>query len=730
MFLYGFVDHQDPYPTGLVALLAYADLTAGGALVFALIVITSMIINFWDDLAPWISPAVSQLVVSPVRVLVSGACSFVMQLAAVRSVRELKTTLLVNLHWILYPIIVGLYHCLVPLRWFCPPNRPQATVGRLGGAFLVSTIGISGFLLPIYQFLYGIAAGLVEESREQSPLCLDMLSWYDAVWWSNRRQWAAARYYCDGEETGLQLRAIFEDDWGLYRLFDGEIYHLHAIAFVVSCALLVIMAVWSSDAISWATFVYKCVRAEMADDAATKARLRGEPLTRRESRLWDMISGYEDDLRRLTGLLTASAEELRITKQTGDDGWTQAKTLAARTREAESSQRRNAGENVQLRAQLGRLTGQLSSVQGRQVDATARVRALRDNVARLEHQLAVREEQVVNSLGDTPSLRAELQARNDQLVDIERRLAAAEAREEQSRGRQQQLEAEHQQLTVCRDTVVADNHRLRAANEELQAEYDHLFLSSESPTEATQALEAERDHAVSQLHNLHLEHVAMKQTAEDYYRETQESLAQAAGREAGLRQSLQDLKSACDMTFAQERSAAAEVRKRAEGLAAEVNDLQGRMGMALRDAQSTREEADRAKQSVADLEHRLAKLTRPQGSSQEIPKCQSGDLGSISTALAKSQVTVSKQQTEISDLKRQLEQANAGATRPAEEALRSQIAKLKKDLDTEKRARTDDQLRWSKKTRELEAENQRLTIARSNTAAAPSGGMRKTSSRS
>lgn len=91
-------------------------------------------------------------------------------------------------------------------------------------------------------------------------------------------------------------------------------------------------------------------------------------------------------------------------------------------------------------------------------------------------------------------------------------------------------------------------------------------------------------------------------------------------------------------------------------------------------------------------------------------------------------MTVAQKQTEINDLKRALEETKTGAQRPAEDALREEVSKLRRALETEKRARTEDQIRWDKRTRELQAENQRLTIARSNAAATSrGGGMRKSS---
>lgn len=731
MFLYGEVDLEYPAPSGILALLGYADLTAGGAIVLALIILTSLI---WADLAPWISLAGVQHVVSPVKALASGARSLVMQLAAAHSVGELQATLRPYFHRVLYSVVARVLGCLAPLRWCCPPNRPLAMkAARLSASFVVCTTAYFGFLLPASRYLSGASAGLTSAILEQSEYCPDVLRRLEVVARSSRNQWLEA-CYCLGEEAGLEIRAIIEDDWQLPHLIDcladGEIYHLHAIAFAVTCVMLVILATWSSDVLSWAASIRERVLGSRADDAATMARLRVTTLTQCESRLWDMINGYENDLRSLKGVLDAKTEELRVTKRTQDYGWPHAKEMmSARRRHVEAFQHREAEETVELRARIGRLTGQLSMAQGKQANATARARTLSDKVVMLEHQLAQREERADNSLSETHSLRAELDARNEQLVAIEHRLAAAEAREDEARGHHQHLAAEHRQLAVSHEEVAADNHRLATEHAELRAQYDDLFFMSE-PVAEVKALEQERDCIKTQLSGLQDEHVAMKQTAECYYQEAQESLAQAGRREVALQQSLSDLKGAYDMSLAQERSAAQGIRQQASGLAAEVADLQGKVGLAMNDAQRGHEEAESSKRTIAVLEHRLAKHTLPP-SGGEIPKRQTGDLGSISTALSESRVTVSKQQMEINELRRHIEQvkeqAKAGVARPAEETLREEIAKLRKALDTEKRARTDDQLRWDKKTRELEAENRKLTISRSNAAAGRGGGMRKSS---
>lgn len=92
-------------------------------------------------------------------------------------------------------------------------------------------------------------------------------------------------------------------------------------------------------------------------------------------------------------------------------------------------------------------------------------------------------------------------------------------------------------------------------------------------------------------------------------------------------------------------------------------------------------------------------------------------MGSISTALAQSQVTVSQQQAEINDLRRQLGEIKQGFMWPSEQVAQEGVQKLREALSKEKRARTEINIRWSKKMRELEDECQKLRISLSNAVA-------------
>jgi chromosome segregation ATPase len=359
-------------------------------------------------------------------------------------------------------------------------------------------------------------------------------------------------------------------------------------------------------------------------------------------------------------------------------------------------------------------------------DATARVRSLCNQVAELEQQLQAQREQAGDiSLGEVDSLRAELQVRNDQLVDIEHRLAAAEARERDSRGRANDAEAERRQLADRVHELDAQAQELTAQNEVLQALCD--TLSQECGSLA--AIQQERDDAFGLISALQYELVSTRATAETAFRESQESLAQTRAAESNLRQSMQELRHACDLTLAQERAASARAQARASELEADIEDLQTKVGLAMRDAQRAQERAVSAERTIRVLQTRLTRHEdAARGALQEIPKRQIGNLGSISTALAESEVKVAQQQAEINDLRRQVEQLKLqGPSGPTDKAVQEDVQKLRAALDRVRRERTEDQLRWDKRTRELEEDNRKLRISLSNaeaTSARRPGGRR------
>ncbi|KAF7131412.1 hypothetical protein CNMCM5793_004583 [Aspergillus hiratsukae] len=733
-FLYGEAYDETAPVTRAEAWLrqfAYADLTTGAALSFAVVTLLGFMALFWEDLAPWIS-AVAKRLVSPILAVVAAAGSLVMQLVCVRSRQKLGTIIQDRVK---QPVVACRLVRLVSavVGWWFPSNQPLTTVCRLAGSFVCGVTAYVWLFFPLSQFLSGFADGLLTETKELSLYCMGIHGQWTVASRLTWRQWGRVAF-CNGEETGLELRAIIEDDWQLPRLFDldGEIHHLRILALVVASVSLVIMAVWSFRALSETALFQRVVvvfqqppsMGQRADHVAgSDTQLPGSSINKRQDDLiMDLISRYEGILSEKERLLSATTQKLRATEQRMEDGWAQVKRLTAlQVKRAEEPRARESTDFAQLRRKLAETEARLSLAQGRaravEDDATARVRSLCDKVAELEQQLQAQREQAGDiSLGEVNSLRAELQVRNDQPVDIEHRLAAAEARELDSRGRANDTDAERRQLADRVHELDAQVQEHTAKNEVLQALCD--TLSQECGSLA--AIQQERDDAFGLASALQHELVSTRATADNAFRESQESLAQTRAAESTLRQSMQELRHACDLTLAQERAASARAQARASELEAEVEDLQTKVVLAMRDAQRAQERAVSAERTIGVLQTRLTRYEdAKRGALQEIPKRHIGHLGSISTALAESEVKVAQQQTEINDLRRQVEQLKLqGSSGPTDKAVQEDVQKLRAALDRVRRERTDDQLRWDKRTRELEEDNRKLRISLSNAEAA------------
>ncbi|KAH3222991.1 hypothetical protein KXV77_007056 [Aspergillus fumigatus] len=558
-FLYGEAYDETAPVTRVEAWIsqfAYADLTTGAALSFALVTLLGVMALFWEDLAPWIS-AVAKRLVSPILAVVAAASSLVMQLVSIRSRQELGT---IVQGWVKQPIVdcrlVRLVSAVV--SWWFPSNQPLTTVCRLAGSFVCGMTAYVWLFFPLSQFLSGFAGGLVTETKEMSLYCMGIHGRWTVASRLTWRQWGRVAF-CNGEETGLELRAIIEDDWQLPRLFDldGEIHHLRILAFVVASVSLAITAAWSFRALSETALFARVVvvfqqpssPGQRADHVAgSETQLSGSSINRRQDDLMNLISRYE-------GILSEKERWLH------------------------------------------------------------------------------------------------------------------------------ELDAQAQELT--------------AQNEVLQALCDSLSRECGSLA----AIQRERDNAFGLISALQHELVSTRATAETAFRESQESLAQTRAAESTLRQSMQELRHTCDLTLAQERAASARAQARASELGAEVEDLQTKVGLAMRDAQRAQERAESAERTIGILQTRLTRHEdAARGALQEIPKRQIGNLGSISTALAESEVKVAQQQAEINALRCQVEQFKLqGPSGPIDKAVQEDVQKLRAALDRVRRERTEDQLRWDKR---------------------------------
>ncbi|OJJ30522.1 hypothetical protein ASPWEDRAFT_716851 [Aspergillus wentii DTO 134E9] len=369
------------------------------------------------------------------------------------------------------------------------------------------------------------------------------------------------------------------------------------------------------------------------------------------------------------------------------------------------------------------------------------VEADRQNLALRNSKLADQNKEVIGKY-------AELKASHDRLVvlatqneETNARYEVLKASYDQSLERLRQTDNERHQLALRNREISSECDALRISHEQqitakaaqyaaLRASHDRVreqalvreqaditreYESLQASTGqlphlhvALSTLQQERDEAIAQVMSLQQQLDATTSATDEALGEAQQSVAQARVTEGALRQTVDGTQRAFD----EERAAATEARTQVSSLREEVEDLQSKIGMAMRDAQRSHEEAMAYKNAIGILEHRLSKWEL-RDSAQEIPKRQTGNLGSISTALQQKEVLVAQQQGEINALKLQL--AQPGAAQPSDNAaIKANFEKLRTALDKERRARTEDQLRWDKRCRELEADNQKLRISMSN----------------
>ncbi|OJK02358.1 hypothetical protein ASPACDRAFT_76740, partial [Aspergillus aculeatus ATCC 16872] len=204
--------------------------------------------------------------------------------------------------------------------------------------------------------------------------------------------------------------------------------------------------------------------------------------------------------------------------------------------------------------------------------------------------------------------------------------------------------------------------------------------------------------------------------------EAQRQLAEAQFSGASAQQSMQEGEVACNLSVAEARAEAEQARSQAfmmqknlDEVTEENRTLQIQIGLAMRDAQRGQERADTAERVNKVLEVRLAQWEEKARDEQTILKRPTANVGSVTTALQQCQVKVSEQQTRINDLTEKLEKAKvASPAGKVEEKLRADFSMIKSMYDREKRARTEDQIRWSKENRDLEEELRKLRISISN----------------
>ncbi|KAL5360452.1 hypothetical protein BJX96DRAFT_175308 [Aspergillus floccosus] len=288
------------------------------------------------------------------------------------------------------------------------------------------------------------------------------------------------------------------------------------------------------------------------------------------------------------------------------------------------------------------------------------------------------------------------------------------------------LSRQHEDLIARHQEQISENQRLVAENQARSFRCNELESRSRSPEARSPSLAAqqERDEALGKALFLQQELETTKSSAERLINEANDALSEsretAAKMQQAMQQSIHDIKSACDSTLEQQRASAAEAELQVIQLTEEVNDLQLRIGMAMRDAQRKHEEASQAQQTIQVLETRLSKWENRDGA-QEIMKRQTGHIGSISTALEQSKLTIAQKDLEIENLRRALAKLQNQPQTPSsdhESLLHEQVRRLREALENEKRARSEDMVQTGTQIRGLTEENRKLTVSLSNIRAA------------
>lgn len=714
-FLYGEVGTDMPLPGSLETLVGYADLTAGAAIVFAELILFSLVAGYWETLSPFVFTAAKKFVLSPIQAVSSLLGQYASEFFYGCWCHECRYALKERLtKWIIDSHPYRLASTVV--NWHFPWNRPLATLCRLFGTYIVGLTVYTTLLIPGTRYFSGLVDGW--DAEVQSPYCPNAISRYYLNTRLSRRHLSEA-YYCLGEKSGLRLHTLTVSNLDSYLSGDGEIDHFYPIVFVTITVLLAIAATVLHDNLS-ETAAFQFVKSYLLRQNPYPHE---SPMTQKEIDLWNMISQYETDidskkaqLANNTALLNATRAELGASKTRQEEGWTQFEKLVAGRNEAVEAHNRELSINSRLRQQLVNTGGQLKVAEGRLKDENQKLIVVQQQVANERKQL-VSERRVLELECQRFSDEQQQASEHQDLIEERQRLAAVH---DQLASERQQLADERQRLADERKIHAQQYEELADKEYNIGSENLNLMIQNSELTNFLQAAQQERDAAMTQVMSMQQELDSTNLTANMTLLEAQESLARTQQTEAAFHQSVTDIRTACDQVVMQERSAADQARRQVSSLTADFNDLQSKIGMAMRDAQRSHEQAVNSKRTIEILEHRLAKYeTMESGSTQEIPKRQTGNTGSMSTALAQKEVVVANQLAEISDLKHRLEQAKQDSPRPSESAMQGNFQKLREALEKERRERTTDNVRWGTKNRELEADNQKLRISLSNAQAHP-----------
>ncbi|PWY82338.1 hypothetical protein BO83DRAFT_353142 [Aspergillus eucalypticola CBS 122712] len=349
-------------------------------------------------------------------------------------------------------------------------------------------------------------------------------------------------------------------------------------------------------------------------------------------------------------------------------------------------------------------------------EAAPQVQATEPNAAEirdLERKLQISEAQCHMQAAQLGSAEVQVNALQAKLGEYSHLLEAeGRAKQEIDFWSQQYdtLFAEHFDLNGQHKNLFEQHEKLKSAFKGDEAAQEILGLRAE--IESLKSAEAEAKATEAEQKMMEAEGVANSlRQADEGHRKTMKSLKDAYDKEVER----------FDDEVAAARAAADEARKQVKGLEEELKEMSRQVGIASRDAQRFREqkegtEAERDKLTGVNdvLEHRL-KFWENSESMQTIPKRRTGDLGSLATALDEARVEISRQQTEINDLRAKLqaqtESAASAASAPSDQALQDSVNRLRHALEVEKRQRTEDQVRWGRQVQDLQQENQRLQVS-------------------
>ncbi|XRM42598.1 hypothetical protein ABZX51_005806 [Aspergillus tubingensis] len=699
------------------------DLTAGLDTVFAALILFFFVAVNWHTLTFGISFGAKLLaaVFSPLEILVACVDAFKRRMIQSQMGRRLSDL----------------------RNWYFPARRPIAMISRVYVTIVTLMWTSQDLLTPGYHVLYGMADGMGPAGWDHWEYCLNLGRGSPAGRWSSSRRLQG--FHCDGVDLGVELFSVWEDYVPTFSVGD-DIEHLQIFRFVCLVLALAsilagaVIAIRHSSPVKAIETLCSWTRSKSKNGPEDEAQHQDAALLEQVGLLSARIGTYKAMLDEVRGQLAAKTEQANGMEVRFDELRSRNQMLVARCEEDKVAQQENliAG----LRQELDRVNCRLIMANGRArgVQATepnaAEIRDLEGKLQFFQAQCHTQAAQLGTAEAQMNALQAQFEEKS-QLLEAEGR-----AKQEEIDFMLQQYDslfAEHFDLTGQHKNLSEQHEKLQSAFKGDDAAQEILGLRAEIES-LKSALD--RNSAAQETLNLRVEVNAVKAVAEEKVREAEAKATEAEQKmmeaegvanflrqaDEGHRKTMKSLKDAYDKEVeryddevAAERAAADEARKQVKGLEEELKEMSRQVGIASRDAQRFREqkegtEAERDKLTGVNdvLEHRL-KFWENRESMQTIPKRRTGDLGSLATALDEARVEISRQQTEINDLRAKLqaqtESAASAASAPSDQALQDSVNRLRHAMEVEKRQRTEDQVRWGRQVQELQQENQRLRVS-------------------